>query len=298
MFALQENHFQWLNGSIRFGPKIARDLGLKPNAVIWGYANTSGGGRSSRIMLENPSMWRMDENGKPYGGGYPYPMACYNNPLTIAKYGEYIKLCSDHGIEGILIDEPTIQECFCDNCKNKFSRLYKGDLIDSKGTKDYLAFQKQTAFDFVRDSADIIKDINKSIEVSVCIMPQDIGNLIEIVKIKNIDMFSTDPYWLRPINKLTLEKAVDVSNFCKKMAIDNNKKFSLFLGCFGIAAGLETKIYEQGKTLIDSTVPDTLISWSYRGGIGLSNLSSEECDNPALAWENVLQLYEYLKKRY
>ncbi|HBG27110.1 MAG: hypothetical protein A2Y10_18760 [Planctomycetes bacterium GWF2_41_51] len=292
LFALQENHFQWLNGSIRFGPKIASQIGLRSSAVIWGFANTSGGGRSSRVMLENPEMWRVDENSKAYGGGYPNPMACYNNPLTVVKYGEYIKLCSDNGIAGILIDEPAVQECFCENCKNKFARLYGGDLVKSKKNVDYLSFQAQTTIDFVSNSAAIIKNINKNIEVSVCVMPPDIENFKEIAKLNNIDSFSTDPYWLMPNSELNIKKAIDVSIYCKKLAIKHNKVFSLYLGCFGIASGLEGKIYTEGKVLINSTMPDILTTWSYRGGIGLSSLSSEECDDPDVAWQNVVKLYK------
>ncbi len=172
LFALQENHIQWLNSSVRFGPQIAKDYGMFVRAVLWGYANTSGGGRSSRVMLENPDMWRFDVDGKPFMGGYLNPRACHNNPKTISFFADYIEQCGDYGFESIMIDEPTVQDCFCGHCRKKFYDSYKMDMI-----------------------------------------------------------------------------------------------------------------------LIEEGCPDMVTAWSFRGGIGLADLSSEECDNPQLAWDSIERLY-------
>lgn len=295
LFAVQENHFQWLNGAVRFGPKIAKDNGLFPRAVIWGYANTSGGGKSSRVMLENPDMWRCDENGVPYGGGFPYPKMCYNNPKSILMYSEYLQQCRDSGFEGIMIDEPREQECFCEYCKNKFEHEYGGNLVESKGNDHYKHFQYETVFDFVKKSCITAKSIDKNFKTSLCLMPVNRNLFAEMVNIAELNIFSTDPYWLRPINKLTLEKAIEVSLYAKKLARENNKEFELYLGCFGISAGLEEKIYSEGKVLVNKVQPDMLTTWSFKGGIGLGDLSSEECDNPLLAWDNVKKLYKEIK---
>jgi len=57
LFALQENHIKTLTGALRFGAKIAKDNGLKPYAVVWGYANTFGGGRMSNILFYSLYTW-------------------------------------------------------------------------------------------------------------------------------------------------------------------------------------------------------------------------------------------------
>ena len=57
LFALQENAFNALNGSVRHGAKIAKENGLRPYVVVWGYANTFGGGLMSKVMLQDLEMW-------------------------------------------------------------------------------------------------------------------------------------------------------------------------------------------------------------------------------------------------
>ena len=294
LFALQENHFQWLNGAVRFGPKIAKDYGMFTRAVMWGYANTSGGGRSSRVMLENPDMWRFDENGVPITGGYPNPKACHNNPKTIAFFGDYMKQCSDYGFESIMIDEPTVQDCFCKHCTEKFYDAYKMDLVKSRQSDEYKEFQYDTVIEFVKKSCKAVKDADSSLQTGLCLMPSDRDKFDDTAKIEQLDVFGTDPYWLRPINKLTFEDAVAVSKRARKLADENNKLFELYLGCFGISAGLESKIYSGCKVLIEESNPDMATAWSFRGGIGLGDLSSEECDNPQLAWSYMERLFKEL----
>ncbi len=291
LFALQENHIQWLNGSVRFGPQIAKDYGMFVRAVLWGYANTSGGGRSSRVMLENPDMWRCDVDGKPYMGGYPNPRACHNNPKTVSFFGDYIEQCREYGFESIMIDEPTVQDCFCGHCREKFYDAYKMDIEKSRQSDEYKRFQYDTVLEFVIKSCKAVKAADASLQCGLCLMPSDRDKFDDMVKIDELDVFGTDPYWLRPINKLTFEDAIWVSKRARKLADDNNKLFELYLGCFGISSGLEEKIYSGSKILIEEGCPDMVTAWSFRGGIGLADLSSEECDNPQLAWDSIEKLY-------
>jgi hypothetical protein len=211
-------------------------------------------------------------------------MVCCNHPKAISCYAEYIRQCSDNGIEGILIDEPAPQDCFCEFCQSKFRHNFEQELLKCEDLHLYAAFQEKTVIDFVELSVDTVKQINKEVETSVCIMPQNKSLFDRIASIQNLDVFSTDPYWLRPVNGLTLQSAIKVGLSAKDFARKYNKSFLLFLGCFGIASGLEEYIYSEGCELIESVSPDSLAVWSYRGGIGLSDLSAEECDNPDLAW--------------
>ena len=101
LFAFQENHINVLNGAVRFGAKIAKDNGLSPYVVIWGYANTFGGGKMSHIMLKNIDMWRVKKDGSFYSS------VCLNNPKTTDNFIELTEVCRTHGFQGIFIDEPT-----------------------------------------------------------------------------------------------------------------------------------------------------------------------------------------------
>ncbi|MFI4913082.1 MAG: hypothetical protein ACIAQZ_15595 [Sedimentisphaeraceae bacterium JB056] len=291
LFALQENHFQWLNGSVRFGPQIAKDHGLFTRAVMWGYANTSGGGRSSRVMLENPDMWRCNTDGRPFLGGYPNPKACHNNPKTISFFGDYVCQCREFGFDSIMIDEPTVQDCFCEHCRELFYDRFKMDLEKSRESSEYKQFQYETTIEFVKKSCREVKKADIDLQSGLCLMPSDRDKFDDMAVISDLDVFGTDPYWLRPINKLTFEDAVNVTKYARRLSDENGKLFELYLGCFGIDAGLEEKIYSGSKILIEEGAPDLVTAWSFRGGIGLGDLSSEECDNPQLAWDSIERLY-------
>lgn len=257
-----------------------------------------GGGRSSQVMLENPGMWRCDRNGKPFGGCYPHPQVCYNNTDVSGEYLKYVQQCRTHGIEEIMIDEPSFQTCFCQHCCAYFEQEFGGDLRNMSPEDDkYKAFQKKTVLKFLSTIMTGIKAIDSSLATNVCVMPCDRQLFAETARIENLDVLGVDPYWLRPVNNLTFEDAVNVSKEAKKQAKLNNKRFELYLGCFGIrgGCGLEEKIYQQGKELVREVGPDILTTWSYKGGLGLAG--EEECDNPELAWASVVRLYSELSHK-
>lgn len=299
LFAYQENHFQWLDGAVRYGPKIAQDKGLITRAVLWGYANVSGGGRSSKVMLENPDMWRVDPDGEPYAGQWPNPMACYNNPKTINFYKEYVERCREQNIVEIMIDEPSEQECFCKFCRNLFADKYHKDLVEAKQSQaeEYAQFQADIVIDFVEKSCDAVKQVDSELKTSLCIMPKHRYLFEKLAPITKLDIFATDPYWLRPVNKLPFEDAIDVSKYARSLADNCNKPFELYLGAFGIKAGLEPKIYTGSKELIEQSNPDRVTTWSFRGGWGLTrNFLEEESNNPLKAWESIVKLYKELSQ--
>lgn len=284
--ALQENHFVWLQGAVKYPVKIARENGLNPRALVWGFANTSGGGRNSAVMLKNPDIWRCSENGMPYLKDNEFgPQACYNNPKTLLLYAEYVQQLCDYGYTEIMIDEPSPQRCFCKYCIDKFSQQYHRSLITDFGSDEYKEFQQHTVVEFAAQSCAEIKRIRPECRTAIAVMPVDRPLFEPIASISQLDVFGVDPYWLRPINELSFNDAVNVSKEARLIAKTNNKKFELYLGCFGIAGGMgvEEKIYSEGKILVQNASPDILTTWSFWGGLGLKK-EPEECDNPELAW--------------
>lgn len=294
LFALQENHFQWLNGAVRYGSQIAKDEGLRPSMVLWGYANTSGGGRSSRVMLENPDMWRCGPDGNPVTDGAA-PHACYNNPKALEFFKNYIRIASEHGFEGVLIDEPVRQHCFCHHCTEKFRHLFGGSLAAKKNTPEYRAFQDETVLYFARSSCEVIKAVNPALETQLCLMPTEREYMPSVSQFEALDVLAVDPYWIREINNLSFEDAIEVTLYAKGLAAEAEKKFELYLGCFGIPAGREEEIYTGGKILVDESAPYRATTWSFRGGLGLCNHpNEEECERPEVAWQSIVRLYEEL----
>lgn len=285
LFALQENHIKNLTGALRYGARIAKDNGLRPYVVVWGYANTFGGGRMSNILLDDMSMWRIQKDGTPIA------VACLNNPKIVDKFIEIAELCRSYGYEGMFIDEPTIQECFCKNCQKLFFDTFRKKILESEGTEEYRTFQRNTVKQYVEAVCKRIKKFNENQKTIACIMPHDRELFETVASISQLDVLGTDPYWLLSKGKMTIENACDDAKLVKKICKEKNKSSQIWLNCWKIPEGLEKDIYTGGKMLAEVGC-DALYTWSFRGGLG----TNEECDNPEEAWNSVVKLYRELSQ--
>lgn len=290
LFALQENHIRILTGALRFGARIAKDNGLRPYVVVWGYANTFGGGRVSNIMLDDTSLWRIQRDGT------PFPLACLRNPKLIDRFIEIAETCCSHGYEGMFIDEPTTQECFCEHCQKRFAEAFGKELIESQGTEEYRTFQQDTVVQYVQTVCARIKALDESQRTIACVMPiPPHDELFEpVASIPELDVFGTDPYWLLSGVfgfEMTIESACDYAGQVKGICQEKGKSSQVWLNCWRIPAGLEKDIYTGGKMLADVGC-DSLYTWSFRGGLG----TYEESDNPEAAWNSVVRLYRELSQ--
>lgn len=290
LFALQENHLNTLTGALRFGAEIAKEHGLRPYVVAWGYANTFGGGRMSDIMLEDRMLWRIQADGT------PLPLACLNNPRLVGKFVEIADTCRSHGYEGTFIDEPQTQECFCVHCQQRFDAAFGKDLTESLGTEAYRAFQENTVRGYVSQVCRQIKTLDENLKTIACVMPTPPHDRLfePVASIPELDLFGTDPYWLLSSAfgfDMTLEDAVGFARRVKLLCEQKEKASQIWLNCWRIPAGLEQEIYTGGKALAEVGC-DSLYTWSFRGGLG----TYEECDNPEAAWNSVVQLYRELSQ--
>lgn len=286
LFALQENHIHILTGALRFGAQIAKAQGLRPYAVIWGFANTFGGGRISKVMLDDPELWCQMEDGTPYA------QACLNNPQLAERFVEIAALCRDQGYEGMFVDEPTKQECFCPHCREAFAAFAEGDLTASKGEPEYTSFRARTVRDYTAVVCRRVKELDPQLATITCVMPRDRDTWADVAAIPELDIFGTDPYWLLSGGRMTLEQAVADAAEVKRMCTGQGKLSQVWLNCWGIPAGREEEIYTGGRALAEVGC-DSLYTWSYRGGLG----TNEECDDPERAWASVVQLYRQLAGR-
>jgi len=283
LFALQENHFYTLTGALRFGARIAGAQGLRPYAVIWGFANTFGGGRISKAMLEDPELWCRAE------GGSLFAQACLNNPKLTDRFIELATLCRDHGYEGIFIDEPTKQECFCPHCQEAFAG---GNLAASRGTPEYTAFRTKAVRDYTATVCRRTKELDPHLMTIACVMPRDRDTWADVAAIPELDVFGTDPYWLLSDGQMSLEQAVADATEVKRICAEQGKASQIWLNCWGIPKGCEEEIYTGGLALARVGC-DSLYTWSYKGGLG----TNEECEDPRRAWDSIVRLYRELARR-
>ncbi len=283
LFALQENHLVYLTGALEFGARIAKDNGLRPYVVVWGYANTFGGGRISKFLLNEPGVWRKDREDN------PIPMACLNNPRLVEHFVEITEVCRAHGYEGVFIDEPTIQTCFCHHCRRRFGERFELDLAQCEGTDAYDAFRNETVHHYTEAVCSRVKALDADLKTITCVMPCDRAVFEKVASISALDVFGTDPYWLIPAMELTVEAAIDYTKLIRAICAERGKQSQVWLNCWRIKAGYEAEVYTGGRALAEVGC-DSLYTWSFRGGLG----TNEACDNPPAAWANVVRLYREL----
>jgi len=284
LFAIQENHLNNITGAVRFGPNLAQKTGLKPYVLLWGYANTFGGGRMSIFMLENQDVWRVHKDGQ------KIPMGCLNNPKLADSFLKNAKLCQENGFEGVYIDEPTLQDCFCEICQDKFRKTFGGNLRTAEGNKSYRKFQLDSMFSYTANLCKAVKYIDRKLKTFCCIMPFDQECFKPIAGIPELDVLATDPYWLVEEDK-TIEWAISIAEIAKKEAVANNKDFQLWLNLWKIPAGREPEVYTGGKKLAEVGC-DSFYTWGYKAALG----TCEESDNPDRAWRYFQKLSKELSK--
>lgn len=283
LFALQENHLVNLTGALEFGARLAKDKGLRPYAVVWGYANTFGGGRISKFLLDEPDVWRQDREGN------RIPMACLNHPRLVARFLEIAEVCRERGYEGMFIDEPTVQTCFCPHCRRRFDARFGMDLAQSEGAEVYDTFRNETVHRYTEAVCEGVKRLDPALKTITCVMPCDRAVFEQVASIPALDVFGTDPYWLIPSMNLTIEAAIDYTRLVKAICAGRGKTSQVWLNCWRIRAGDEAEVYAGGRALAGVGC-DSLYTWSYRGGLG----TNEACDNPPAAWASVVRLYREL----
>lgn len=283
LFAMSENNIFILEGAWKYGLGIARDKGLKPMAAVWGYANTFGGGRISRLMLDDTEMWVRDCSGN------LSPLACYNNPKTTQHFLVIADRLAEAGFESIFIDEPTTQPCWCTHCQTKYRLRNHAELGTDPNSPEMQQFLRQNCIDYVATLCKGVKQTHPEMETMACLMPHDEAMWQQIVEIGELDNFGTDTYWFLKEAHLTIDQSVGICSRCRDLAVKHNKRSHIWLQGWFIPAGKEQELYEGGLRLA-RTGHDSFYTWSYMGALG----TNEQSANPLLVWQSVSKLYREL----
>ncbi len=282
LFAIQENDLEYMTGKAEFGPRIARDAGLKPIAVFWGALNLFGGGRSSRFLLKHPDCHQVCRDGSYHEAG------CYNNPKARTYVKEFIDKIAACGFKGYFIDEPTVTDCYCDFCYESYKNKYSGQLKNSPETQVQL-FRRECISDYVREISDYTRKNHPDLEISCCLMPMDRDSWKDTASIKAIDSLGTDIYIANEdIDPQDMRPLIqELGQICA----DNKKQHHQWLQAWGVKKGREERIRQMADVLIDEK-PDALYVWAYLAQVG----TSEACEDPEAAWKIVAEMLKRAKK--
>jgi len=282
LVTLQENDFKVFRGKVQLTAKIAHKIGLKAVANFWGYACMLGGGRVSWLLTGNPETWQVNREGKKVG------MGCMNNPVILSTLIGMVKDAASQEFDGFFIDEPTRAECFCQYCQERFRSIYGSSLFQVEPRK-LNEFRSRSVTEFLEKVCDEVKGIDPKLETSTCIMPKDETLWKDAAKIRNLDYFGTDPYWLLSGEPITFvaESTRNVVDLCQRYG----KKSLMWILCWKVPKGKEKEIHEA-TLLCAKEKPNAIYAWSYRGGLG----TYEESDDADKAWSSLISAYKELKK--
>jgi hypothetical protein len=119
---------------------------------------------------QHPDWVQTTEDGRPLGGVYETGTSlCINSPYRDWCFQVVRDLCA-YPIDGLFYDGPIFfpATCYCLFCREKFRKLYSGELPSKKIRKgkpfqQLLEFQAASLADFLRDTQKIIKSINPEI---------------------------------------------------------------------------------------------------------------------------------------
>jgi len=282
LVAAQENDFVHFTGKLEFTPRLAREHGLRPIAIFWGVLNLFGGGRSSQFLLEHPEGFQVARDGSHRAGG------CYVNPLCVARIQEMIDIVADLGFVGYFVDEPTpLRECFCPSCRARFEEWAGGDLMQADPETEE-AFRRRCVLDYVQTIADYCAARHPALETMCCIMPVDREMWQAVGSIPSLRNIGTDIYWVNECRDV--EEMRPMVREVAAIARQHGKRHHEWLQCWAVRRGLEGRILEQGRILVEEQ-PDALYVWAWEGQIG----TTETCEDPARAWARACEVLALAK---
>jgi hypothetical protein len=270
----------------------AKDVGLLVWLNFWAFGGVFGGEPPSFFLHNHPDLRQISAESKT-----KMPAACINQQeFRDWFYNQIRKVVQDSKIDGVFIDEPHYAwtfstedfSCVCDICQAKYDGAY-GRKMPMEYTEDIKQFRENNMHQFLLETCKTVKDTDRSTEVCVCIIPAEFEFLgtpdwDKIASIKQVDMFSTDPYY--HVFGLEREWAFDAARRTIETGKRHKKKSQLWLQMFRLGAGDEEAVASLVPAYVEMGV-DSIFGWSYLANKG----TSIACDNPDLLWELVTKEY-------
>ncbi|MBI2560454.1 MAG: hypothetical protein HYW14_04900 [Planctomycetes bacterium] len=286
--------------------KVSKDAGLEVHLDPWAVGQVFGGESFSNFVKLRPdarqqlSLPECD---------FRVNKACLNSRTFRQWMALWIDLAARTGADGVFWDEPhlyfgelaplfgpkqQIWGCVCNTCKNIFKDTY-GYEMPLDFTEDVKKFRQWTLLNFIEYLCNFASDMG--LKNSICIFPTNepkygIYEWEEVLKIKNIDVFGSDPYWLcfnKKVKDFVGTVSRQVIDLCKKY----NKEAQIWIQGFRVPSGKENEVSDAIQVAYDTGIRN-IATWSFEAGACMSYIKSER---PSIVWENIVEKYRKLAGR-
>ncbi len=285
--------------------KVSREVGLEVFLDPWGIGRVFGGESFSTFVKLFPEARQKLSFAE---GEINVNKACINSKTFRDKMSQWIEHAASTGAEGVFWDEPhlfygeftelfgktrKIWGCTCLTCKDIFKNNF-GYEMPLEFTDDVKAFRQETIINFLEFLSD--HSSSKGLKNAVCVFPisepkYGIYEWEKIVKIKNIDVFGSDPYWIsydESVSNFVAKVSRKVVRLCER----HNKEPQIWIQGFRVPEGREEEVSAAIKTVFDSGVRN-IATWCFEGGACMTYISS---DRPEIVWSNISKEYKELRK--
>lgn len=285
--------------------KVSRNSGLEVFLDPWGIGRVFGGESfSTFVKLFPEARQRLSFT----EGDISVNKACINSRAFRDKMSQWIDLAATTGANGVFWDEPhlfygeftelfgkkrQIWGCTCSTCKDIFKNSY-GYEMPQGFTDEVKDFRQETIINFLEYLSDHAS--SKGLKNSVCVFPfsepkYGVYEWEKLVKLKNIDTFGSDPYWIsynESVNDFVEKVSRKVVHLCES----NNKEPQIWIQGFRVPDGREGEVSSAIKKAFETGVRN-ISAWCFEGGASMTYISS---DRPEMVWDNISKEYKELRK--
>ncbi len=286
--------------------KVSREVGLEVFLDPWGVGRVFGGESFSTFVKLFPESRQQLSFAE---GEIKVNKACLNAKSFRDKMLSWVEHAASTGAEGVFWDEPhlfygeftelfgktrIIWGCTCSTCKDIFKNCY-GYEMPLEFTKDVMEFRQKTILDFLEYLSNISS--KKGLKNAVCVFPVSepkygIYQWEKVVKIKNIDIFGSDPYWFsynERVEDYVGKTSREVVQLCEKY----QKEPQIWIQGFKVPEGKEEEVSTAIKVAFDSGVRN-IATWCFEGGACMTYISS---DRPEMVWDIISKEYKNLQRK-
>jgi hypothetical protein len=281
--------------------QASHELGMEVSLSPWGVAGIFGGEAFSKFVGDNYNEWQV------LSDGCHVPNICPNSEKLLLFLKEWTDKAVYIGADIVMWDEPHftrtndkhIFACRCKRCKALFVEMFKYEMPD-KLNEDIEKLRLCSINRLVNSISAYAKDRN--LKVSACLLPvmrndNDMEHWNTVAENPNIDILSTDPYWMFEEGGLDEHYKLGVEGFVEyysKLIIQLCEKYGkepqIWIQNFLIKKDREKEVEKAVETAHKSGIRN-IFAWSYKGAESMSTLRS---DNPEKAWwyyTQALKLY-------